>query len=63
MDDLAGQVQMLEQAKEGGCVGVEIGSSIGGARLDEPQFEPFWAGVARLGEQARCDPITVCHRL
>jgi len=41
-------IEMLEREKANGCVGVEIGSSIGGARLDEPQFEPFWAGVARL---------------
>jgi aminocarboxymuconate-semialdehyde decarboxylase len=49
-------IEMLEREKANGCVGVEIGSSIGGARLDEPQFEPFWSGVARLGMPVMIHP-------
>ena len=41
-------IETLEREIANGCVGVEIGSSIGGARLDAPEFEPFWAGVERL---------------
>jgi aminocarboxymuconate-semialdehyde decarboxylase len=32
-----------------GCVGVEIGTSTGAHRLDEPMFEPFWACAEELG--------------
>jgi aminocarboxymuconate-semialdehyde decarboxylase len=35
-------VAVLEQAAEAGCVGVEVGTSIAGRRLDEPGFEPVW---------------------
>ena len=42
--------EMLEVAAgRAGCAGVEIGTSIDGRRLDEPEFEPFWATVERLG--------------
>ncbi|HUZ90095.1 MAG TPA: amidohydrolase family protein [Candidatus Acidoferrales bacterium] len=40
---------MLDSAKAAGAVGVEVGTCIAGARLDEPRFEPFWAAVDRLG--------------
>jgi len=40
---------MLEQAAADGAVGVEGGSSIVGRRLDEPEFEVFWAAAERLG--------------
>ena len=32
-----------------GCVGVEIGTAVERRRLDEPEFEPFWAAAERLG--------------
>lgn len=42
-------VRVLEQvAGERGCVGVEIGSSIAGRRLDESRFEPIWSAAERL---------------
>jgi aminocarboxymuconate-semialdehyde decarboxylase len=40
--------RMLEQAAERGAVGVEVGTSIAGERLDEDRFEPFWAAAERL---------------
>jgi aminocarboxymuconate-semialdehyde decarboxylase len=42
-------VGMLRKAKRQGAVGVEIGTNINGARLDEPMFEPFWAAAQELG--------------
>lgn len=42
-------VEVLEQAARDGAVGVEVGTRINGRRLDEPDFEPFWAAAERLG--------------
>jgi aminocarboxymuconate-semialdehyde decarboxylase len=39
---------MLAGAARGGCVGVEVGSSIAGRRLDEPEYRPFWAEAEAL---------------
>ena len=39
---------VLEEAIGAGAVGVEIGTSVAGRRLDEPEFEPFWAAAERL---------------
>lgn len=42
-------VRVLEDAALAtGCVGVQVGSSIAGRRLDEPDFMPFWSAVERL---------------
>jgi len=40
--------RMLEKAKSEGAVGVQISTSANGHRLDEPQYEPFWAKSAEL---------------
>jgi aminocarboxymuconate-semialdehyde decarboxylase len=40
---------MLQDQKRAGCVGVEIGTSTGVKRLDEPEFEPFWTCAEELG--------------
>ena len=45
--DLAARM-LAELGHEAGCVGVEIGSSIAGRRIDAPEFEPFWSAVERL---------------
>jgi aminocarboxymuconate-semialdehyde decarboxylase len=53
--DLA--IAVLEEAAgERGCVGVEVGSSIAGRRLDEPEFEPFWAAAERLSMPVMIHP-------
>jgi aminocarboxymuconate-semialdehyde decarboxylase len=41
-------VPVLEEAAGSGAVGVEVATSIVGRRLDEPEFEPFWAAAERL---------------
>lgn len=41
-------VVILEDAAGAGCVGVEVGTMVHGLRLDEPQFEVFWAAAERL---------------
>lgn len=49
MQSPSNAIQMLMQAAEqDGCVGVEIGSSIAGRRLDELEFEPFWRAAEQL---------------
>lgn len=40
---------VLEDAAAAGAVGVQVGTSIVGRRLDEPDFEEFWAAAERLG--------------
>jgi aminocarboxymuconate-semialdehyde decarboxylase len=49
MADPPRAVAVLEEAAAEGAVGVEVGSSVAGRRLDEPEFEVFWAAAERLG--------------
>jgi aminocarboxymuconate-semialdehyde decarboxylase len=42
-------VAVLEDAARAGCVGVLVATSIAGRRLDEPEYEVFWAAAERLG--------------
>jgi aminocarboxymuconate-semialdehyde decarboxylase len=49
-------VAVLEDAVAAGCVGVEIGTAVERRRLDEPEFEPFWAGAERLGVPVTLHP-------
>jgi aminocarboxymuconate-semialdehyde decarboxylase len=39
---------ILEEAARAGAVGVEVATMVGGHRLDEPQFDPFWSAAERL---------------
>ena len=49
LQDVELAVRELDRAAAAGAVGVEIGTSIAGARADEERFAPFWAAVERLG--------------
>jgi len=49
LQDPVRAAEVLAEQERHGCVGVEIGTSTGAARLDEPRFEPFWAAAAELG--------------
>jgi aminocarboxymuconate-semialdehyde decarboxylase len=40
---------VLAEAARSGCVGVEVGTSIAGRRLDEAAYRPFWGEAERLG--------------
>ena len=48
LQDAELSARLLEQASEHGAVGVEVGTSIAGERLDEERFEPFWSAAERL---------------
>ena len=62
MQDPQRAVAVLEDAVEVGCVGVEIGTSVDGRRLDEPAFEPFWAAAERLQLPVTLHPA-YCERI
>jgi aminocarboxymuconate-semialdehyde decarboxylase len=40
--------KVLADAAEQGAVGVEIGTTVNGRRIDEPAFDPFWEAVESL---------------
>jgi aminocarboxymuconate-semialdehyde decarboxylase len=42
-------VAVLRDAAAAGAAGVEVGTSVAGRRLDEPQLDPVWAAAATLG--------------
>ncbi|HTD36305.1 MAG TPA: amidohydrolase family protein [Candidatus Limnocylindrales bacterium] len=45
----AAVVELRRAIEELGCWGVEIGSSVGGAPLDDPALDAFWAACCELG--------------
>lgn len=49
-------LDVLAEAVEAGAVGVEVGTSVAGRRLDEEDFEPFWAAVETLGVPVMLHP-------
>jgi aminocarboxymuconate-semialdehyde decarboxylase len=40
--------RLLEETVQAGAVGVEVPTRIDGRRIDEPEYEPFWAAAERL---------------
>jgi aminocarboxymuconate-semialdehyde decarboxylase len=49
MQDPPAAAEELERAAKLGLRGAEIPPKVGGAQLDEPQFEVFWAAAESLG--------------
>lgn len=47
---------VLEEAVHEGAVGVEVGTSVSGKRLDESEFEGFWTAAERLGTPVLIHP-------
>jgi aminocarboxymuconate-semialdehyde decarboxylase len=57
MQDPQRAVEVLSDAAAAGAVGVEIGTAVaGGRRLDQDEFEPFWAAAERLGVPVTLHP-------
>jgi aminocarboxymuconate-semialdehyde decarboxylase len=48
LQDVERSLSVLEDAITAGCVGVQIGTSVAGARLDDERFAPFWQAAERL---------------
>lgn len=49
--------ELLAEAVAAGAVGVEIPTHVRGRRLDEAEFEPFWAAVEELGTPILMHPF------
>jgi aminocarboxymuconate-semialdehyde decarboxylase len=49
LQDPAAAIDVLRDAGEAGAVGVEVGTSVDGRRLDEPECDAFWAEAEQLG--------------
>jgi aminocarboxymuconate-semialdehyde decarboxylase len=56
MQDPANAVTVYQAALLEGCVGAAIGTSIAGRRLDEPEFEDFWAAAEQAGRPVLVHP-------
>jgi aminocarboxymuconate-semialdehyde decarboxylase len=48
--------EVLTDAVAAGAAGVEVGTCIAGRRLDDDDFEPFWAAAERLGVPVMLHP-------
>ena len=47
---------LLQEVAAAGCLGVEVGTSVAGARLDEERFAAFWEAAERLGVPVMLHP-------
>jgi aminocarboxymuconate-semialdehyde decarboxylase len=56
-------IEMLEEAAQAGAVGVEIGTSVAGRRLDEAEFDDFWSAAARLRLPVQIHPDVTYDRI
>ena len=59
LQDPARAAAVLEDAAAAGCKGVEIGTSVAGRRLDNDDFEPFWAAAERLSLPVMLHPAYI----
>jgi aminocarboxymuconate-semialdehyde decarboxylase len=48
---------VLEDAARDGAVGVQVPTNVAGRRIDEAEFEPFWAAAERLGLPVTLHPF------
>jgi aminocarboxymuconate-semialdehyde decarboxylase len=48
--------EMLRQAVGAGALGIQVGTSVAGRRLDERGFEPFWDAVEAIGVPVTLHP-------
>lgn len=60
MQDPARAAQLYAKAVETGAVGAALGTSIAGRRLDEPDFEIFWAKADEIGRPVLIHPAFNC---
>ena len=52
--------KVYQEAAAAGAVGVAMGTSIAGRRLDEPEFSPFWSEADRAGLPVLIHPAFNC---
>ncbi len=50
--------ELAAMMASGGFAGVEVASSVGGAYLGDPRFEPFWSAAEKLGALVFIHPTT-----
>jgi aminocarboxymuconate-semialdehyde decarboxylase len=56
MQDPGHAARMYAEAVQAGAVGAAIGTSVAGRRLDEPEFEVFWARAHAIGKPVLIHP-------
>jgi aminocarboxymuconate-semialdehyde decarboxylase len=56
MQDPGDAAGMYAEAVRAGAVGAAIGTSVAGRRLDEPEFEAFWAQADAIGKPVLIHP-------
>ena len=56
MQDPGDAAGMYAEAVRAGVVGAAIGTSVAGRRLDEPEFEVFWAQADAIGKPVSSIP-------
>lgn len=57
LQDVERAVAVLTDAARDGCVGVQIGTTVAGQRLDDEALAPFWAAAERLGRPVSIHPV------
>lgn len=56
LQDPRAAADAVEQVAADGAVGLHVGTSIAGRRLDEPEFDVFWAAAERAGLPVELHP-------